>query len=408
MVRFVFRAATALSVCAGSLLVVAAQAPPKAGDDTLRVALPKARPTPYVVSAAKPDGTIELSTAAPQAPALKPGFAMLVLINEREKRMQAARAEVISSRADGPTVLKAGPNAAKALTPKAEVFLVVPEGSTSSQLSKLPDLVDVAVPGPGGANRAASGAQSANNLKQIGIALHNFHDTYGHFPPAVVLGPDGKPWHSWRVLLLPFLEQNALYEQYDMSQPWDSEKNRAVLEKVPSAYRDPHNPAAKDGFTHYAALVGEHCVFTADGMRMPDAKTLPFGDRTKAIGLASITDGTSNTIGVAPVSPERKIPWTKPEDITVGTELTFGGPNGIAAAPESKSALVLFLDGSVLGLPTSIDSKVLTALATRDGGETIDRGKLAESAPKPGPRGGPSIEFFKDGTETKARIVEGS
>ena len=60
-----------------------------------------------------------------------------------------------------------------------------------------------------------------NNLKQIGLAFHNYADAYRSFPPAVIYGPDGKPWHSWRVLLLPFLEQQPLYEQYDFSQPWD-------------------------------------------------------------------------------------------------------------------------------------------------------------------------------------------
>ena len=57
--------------------------------------------------------------------------------------------------------------------------------------------------------------------------MHNFHAITNHFPPAVIFGPDGKPWHSWRVLILPYLEENELYNAYDFSQPWDSPRNNA-------------------------------------------------------------------------------------------------------------------------------------------------------------------------------------
>src|SRR5262245_42706847 len=70
-------------------------------------------------------------------------------------------------------------------------------------------------------------------LKQFGLALQNYHDTYGSFPPAFVLGPDGRPWHSWRVLILPFMECDPLYREYRFNEPWDGPNNRKLLAKMP-------------------------------------------------------------------------------------------------------------------------------------------------------------------------------
>src|SRR5262249_21734482 len=68
--------------------------------------------------------------------------------------------------------------------------------------------------------------QSTNNLKQIALAMHSYHDTMGRFPPAIVRDKEGKPLYSWRVLLLPYLEQQNLYNQFKLDEPWDSEHNR--------------------------------------------------------------------------------------------------------------------------------------------------------------------------------------
>ncbi|MEJ7638446.1 MAG: DUF1559 domain-containing protein [Singulisphaera sp.] len=82
-------------------------------------------------------------------------------------------------------------------------------------------------------------AQSVDNLKQIGLAMHKYHEAKNHFPPAIGFGPDGKTTHSWRVAILPYLERQELYNAYRFDEPWDSPSNRKVLEKMPDFYRAP-------------------------------------------------------------------------------------------------------------------------------------------------------------------------
>jgi hypothetical protein len=86
--------------------------------------------------------------------------------------------------------------------------------------------------------------------------MHNFHDTHKQFPPAAIFGPDGKPWHSWRVLLLPYLEQIALYDQYRFDEPWDGPNNKKLLAAMPPVYRDPLYGEDQGHFPHYAVVTG--------------------------------------------------------------------------------------------------------------------------------------------------------
>ncbi len=235
------------------------------------------------------------------------------------------------------------------------------------------------------ARDAARRAASSNNLKFLAIAAHNFHDTHNTFPPAVVIGPDGKPWHSWRVLLLPYLEENTLYRQYDFSQPWDSPKNLAVAEKMPKVFRDPARVAPPDNFADYAAIVGQSALFPPDVVTMKSADDFPACLKTgKMVPMAGVTDGTSNTVMFATLDPTRKIPWTKPEDIILDDGFPgIGKPAGIGATHpvgDSKAALVAFADGSVQTIPDSVDKATVTKLLTRNGGEIVDRSDLGDAA----------------------------
>ena len=92
--------------------------------------------------------------------------------------------------------------------------------------------------------------------ERIGLALHQFQDAHNFWPPAVLVGPDGKPWHSWRVLLLPLLGHRDLFDQYDFSQPWDSAKNLRLLDKMPAVFHDPIYGDKLGHFTNYAAVLG--------------------------------------------------------------------------------------------------------------------------------------------------------
>jgi prepilin-type processing-associated H-X9-DG protein len=209
------------------------------------------------------------------------------------------------------------------------------------------------------ARSAARRAQSVNNLKQIGLALHNYHDTNGHFPPQAITDKSGKPLLSWRVAILPFVEQNVLLNEFKLDEPWDSPHNKALIERMPPSYAIP-GAEAGPGMTFYRGFSGAHTLFD------PQLKN--------GIGIQNVTDGTSNTLGI--IEAKEAVPWTKPDE-----EIAF---DATATKPEQLQELLssvgshfpggfnaLFLDGSVRFLKLSINPQVLKALITRDAGEVI-------------------------------------
>lgn len=197
--------------------------------------------------------------------------------------------------------------------------------------------------------RSANRMLSANNLKQIALAMHNYHDTYGHFPPQAVYSKDGKPLLSWRVLLLPYLEQDNLYRQFKLDEAWDSPHNQKLLAAMPKVFADPAVDV-KQPETVYQGFAGPQAFFEGE----------------KGLGIAEFTDGTSNTLMV--VEAANPVPWTKPEDVPYlpnGPLPKLGGhrPGGFSAA---------FCDGSVRFLRQNIKESVLRALITRNAGELVD------------------------------------
>ena len=305
----------------------------------------------------------------------------------------------------GVAVATFGPGAAKVVR-TADAILFRPmagrfDGETFTQaptkaIRSLPDLLSTAEakPGPGEASpleRARAAARrtaSMNNLKQLALAFHNYHDAYNAFPPAAVIGPNGKPWHSWRVLVLPFIEELDLYKQYDFSQPWDSPKNLAVAEKMPAIFRDPAREGPPDTLTDYAAITGEAAIFQPGVVTMTSADDFPACLKTaKKVGFASITDGTSNTILFATVDPARKIPWTKPEDIVLDDTFPgIGKPAGIGAIHplgDGRVGLFAFADGSVHLIADTVDTETLRKFLTRAGGEVVDSSDLSSGGGAP-------------------------
>src|SRR5438093_7201056 len=86
------------------------------------------------------------------------------------------------------------------------------------------------------ANEKEARQTSVNNLKQLALAMHNYHDTYGHLPPAALKNKKGKPLLSWRVALLPFVEEDKLYKEFRLDEPWDSAHNKKLLAKMPKLF----------------------------------------------------------------------------------------------------------------------------------------------------------------------------
>jgi hypothetical protein len=345
----------------------------------------------YRVTAVAPDGTARVQitpeTPLPLQSLLGKAEGHYILIVQGEGPQASPRVLHVQVTDVGPEstlTFKLGAQAARLLKVGELVTISRPAGATTAMMKGLPEVI----PFEGAqadvdfdARQAASRMRSINNLKQIGLAFHNFHSVYNCIPPAVIVGPDGKPWHSWRVLILPYIEQAELFNQYDFSQPWDGEKNRKLLDRMPDVYRDPIHGDERGQFTHYAAITGEPSApFASKGPQQKDARTVPMD---KGLGFQTFTDGTSNTVLVAPVDPARKIPWTKPEDIVVGPKFpddydVFGKPNGIATPYNlgsrksgAPSAPFLIADGSVRVVSTAINKLTLAALLTRNGGEVI-------------------------------------
>lgn len=201
------------------------------------------------------------------------------------------------------------------------------------------------------AREAARRAQCVNNLKQIGLAMHNFHSANDRFVPAAIKDKNGKPLLSWRVAILPYIEHQALYAKFHLDEPWDSPNNKALLNEMPPAYRCPSAVATDPTLTNYQVYVGPGSMF-----ENPDG-----------VGLSSVTDGTMNTILV--VETKTGVPWTKPEDI----DYTPLAPVVMPSSSHPGGANALFVDGSVRFLKiVTLSEQSLRALITRNGNEPIN------------------------------------
>jgi prepilin-type processing-associated H-X9-DG protein len=202
---------------------------------------------------------------------------------------------------------------------------------------------------------AAARMSGQNNLKQIGLALHNYHDTYGHFPSAAPATPNGpkdpKKRLSWRVHILPFIEQDNLYKQFKLDEPWDSEANKKAAEAMPRVYMDPRADAPP-GTTFYKVFTGKDAMFE-------------LSDRGRRI--TEITDGTSNTIMV--VAGGEPVHWARPDDV----EFDPTKPLPDLGKAFGGRINVLMGDGSVRLLDlNTLKPDTLKALITHNGGEVID------------------------------------
>ena len=211
-------------------------------------------------------------------------------------------------------------------------------------------LIALLLPAVQAAREAARRQQCVNNLKQIALAMHNYHDRYKTFPPAYLEDETGRPAHSWRVLILPFVEQSPLYDQYDFSKPWDSPENQMVGQTAVPIYSCPSDPGSQT-HTSYMVITDPDTVFPA----------------AEALGIGEISDGTSNTLLVVEV-PGVSVDWTEPADVSKA-ELLRAIRNARTNHPGGFNAALA--DGSVRFIATSIDPRTLEALMTRGAGEQV-------------------------------------
>lgn len=204
------------------------------------------------------------------------------------------------------------------------------------------------------AREAARRAQCSNNLKQIALALHVYHDIYQSLPPAYIADANGKPMHSWRVLILPYMDAEELYKQYRFDEPWDGPHNSQLAAKMPPAFQCPSEPAGSPE-THYMVVVGEGAIF--DGDQPPK--------------FSDVTDSLSNTIMVVESSTSTN--WLAPVDLSF-SQMSFTINDASKPAIGSKHAggvNVARADAAVFYLRPPVPPETLRAWLTRAGGEKV-------------------------------------
>ncbi len=215
--------------------------------------------------------------------------------------------------------------------------------------------------------------ECANNLRQIALALQNYHQANGCFPPAYSADKNGKPMHSWRVLILPYLNRNDLYQAYDFTEPWNGPKNNKLLAKGPRVYICPSDwNASVSGATQtsYVAVVGPNAAWAGEKPR---------------IAPADFPEGTNNTIMVVEVASSG-ISWTEPKDLSLDTLGKVAGKSAVLMPSSNHVSRlnVAMVDGSVMCLRTDSYSMNDLKKILQNGGCTEEAVRSQEKLyPKP-------------------------
>ena len=196
----------------------------------------------------------------------------------------------------------------------------------------------------------ARGHSNQQRMKQILLGIHNYHDAQGSFPPADRFrGADGKHHLSWRVHILPYVDAAALYKEFRLEEPWDSPHNKPLIARMPDLYT---SPGIKPGHTTFLAPVGDKTIF----------------GQSKSAKFQDITDGTSNTIAVVEVAPDRAVPWTAPDDFAFDPKNPV---NGVRRNSDGEWPCA-FADGSVGLIPSDIAVQTALDLFQMNDGHAID------------------------------------
>jgi len=236
------------------------------------------------------------------------------------------------------------------------------EGDTSAIVDSLKILASPA-------RRRAQRMTTMNSLKQIGLAMHNFYDTYGTFPPQALANKDGKRLLSWRVLILPYLDEYPLYKEFRLDEPWDSPHNIKLAKRMPFTYRGSQTNQAdiEAGKTRMVAPLIK--------VELPGGKKASYSVFARPEGgtrFQDINDGTSNTLLVVEAGDDQTVLWTKPEDV----ELVENDPVSPLLDKAAKGFHACMCDGAARFFSATTAAKTVRALLTIDGGEIIEQDEL--------------------------------
>ncbi len=188
-----------------------------------------------------------------------------------------------------------------------------------------------------------------SHLTQIYLALRNYAEAHGHYPPAYTTSPDGKPLHSWRTLILPFMEAEQLYRSIDLRKPWDDSANAAARQFTPDFFRCPAAFAKEGddhGLTTYLAVVAPESV-----IRAVDSAT-----------LRDIKASHTQTVTVTDVPHDKAVHWMSPQDADEQDFLQSGAAHSGQHRPDAM--LVLCADGHCTVISADLDAASRRAMIT--------------------------------------------
>ncbi|MCA9093111.1 MAG: DUF1559 domain-containing protein [Planctomycetaceae bacterium] len=188
-----------------------------------------------------------------------------------------------------------------------------------------------------------------NNLVDIGLAIEYYEETYKVLPPAYTIDADGTPLHSWRTLILPYLDEKDLYDSIDLTRPWDDPVNAAAFEQMPYIYKCPgiKHPTNR---TMYLGIVGKDKFFSGSMSRK----------------LEEITDKHDETIMIIEVPEDQGVPWMAPLDADEKLILSFDAET---KWPHPKRRIAAFVEGKPQSLPTTTTPEELRRMLTIAGGD---------------------------------------
>ena len=194
---------------------------------------------------------------------------------------------------------------------------------------------------------ASKRSQCKSNLKQFGLALHLYHEKYGSLPPPFVLGTDGTRWHSWRALLLPFMEVPEIANKYRYDEPWDGPNNRLLWNQCPEMYRCPASDSQTTK-THFLAVIGEETLWPNDG-----------------VGRIQDINRFARTVSV--VEMRESVPWLAPVDLAIEDAISLWTSDvSVAKSHHANGRNVLMGDGAVQFVsPATLSREAWEAMLTR-------------------------------------------
>ena len=221
------------------------------------------------------------------------------------------------------------------------------------QIAVIGALVALLLPAVQAAREAARRNDSLARLRDFSIAMQNHHEATGRFPAHAIYSADGNPLLSWRVRLLPFMEEMELYREFHLDEPWDSEHNKQLIARMPDVLHSASSPFNQaDGKTLFVAPIGDG--FVMDGTK-------------DGVGIRQLSDGTSKTIMIVEADPDKAVIWTKPDDLQVDLENPTAGLGKL----HPGVFIAAFADGHAAPVATALDPATIKALFTRNGREVI-------------------------------------